>query len=47
LLRPRDEIKFLFEKIGFSYKLGKFNAMFNRAKELAGTKENKVSVRHF
>ena len=32
--RPREEIKFLFEKIGYSYKIGKFNAMFNRAKEI-------------
>jgi hypothetical protein len=24
----------LFERIGFSYKVGKFNAMYNRAKEL-------------
>lgn len=30
--RPREEIKSLFEKIGYSYKVGKFNAVFNRAK---------------
>jgi hypothetical protein len=24
----------LFERIGFTYKVGKFNAMYNRAKEL-------------
>jgi hypothetical protein len=34
LPRTRDEIKVLFERIGFSYKIGKFNAMYNRAKEL-------------
>ena len=33
--RSRDEIKKLFEKIGYSYKVGKFNAIFNRAKEYA------------
>ena len=46
-LRSREEIKSLFEKIGFSYKQGKFNAMFNRAKELAGSADNRISVRHF
>ena len=34
--RNREEIKTLFERIGFSYKIGKFNAMYNRAKELMG-----------
>lgn len=34
-LRTRQEIKALFEKIGYSYKIGKFNAMYNRAKEIA------------
>ena len=32
--RPRDELKMLFERIGFTYKIGKFNAMYNRAKEV-------------
>lgn len=32
--RTRDEIRILFEKIGFSYKIGKFNAIYNRAKEI-------------
>jgi hypothetical protein len=31
LPRRRDEIRTLFEKIGYSYKVGKFNAMYNRA----------------
>ena len=46
-LRTRDEIKSLFEKIGYSYKIGKFNAMFNRAREYAECEEDKVSIRHF
>ena len=46
LPRSREEIKVLFEKIGFSYKVGKFNAMFNRAKELTGSGE-RASVRAF
>jgi len=37
----------MFKAIGFDYKIGKFNAMFNRAKEIAETKEDKVSVRDF
>ena len=46
-LRSRTEIRALFEKIGFSYKVGKFNAMYNRAKELAQSNDDTVSVRHF
>ena len=30
-LRPRHEIESLFEKIGHTYKPGKFNAIFNRS----------------
>ena len=33
LPRIRDEIRMLFERIGFAYKIGKFNAMYNRAKD--------------
>jgi len=46
-LRTREEIKSLFEKVGFTYKIGKFNAMYNRAKDLAGSQDDRVSVRHF
>lgn len=38
----------LFERIGFSYKIGKFNAMYNRAKESMGNGSgDNVSVRAF
>lgn len=33
-LRSRDEIKAMFTAIGYDYKIGKFNAMYNRAKEI-------------
>ena len=48
-LRTRDQIRALFEKIGFTYKIGKFNAMYNRAKEIAGTagEDDRVCVRDF
>jgi len=46
LPRSREEIRMLFEKIGYSYKVGKFNAMYNRAKELTKAGDN-VSVRAF
>jgi hypothetical protein len=46
LPREREEIKLLFEKIGFSYKIGKFNAMYNRAKDLT-MQGDLVSVRAF
>lgn len=45
--RSREEIKQLFEKIGFSYKIGKFNTMYNRAREFQGTQSDDVSVRAF
>ena len=45
--RTRDEIKALFEKIGFVYKIGKFNAMYNRAKEISGRGDDKICVRDF
>lgn len=45
--RSREEIKILFERIGFTYKIGKFNAMYNRAKEFAESTDDRVSVRHF
>jgi hypothetical protein len=50
LPRPRFEIKRLFENIGFSYKTGKFNTMYNRAKELMPQNtfnSDLVSVRAF
>ena len=34
--RSREEIKGLFEKIGYNYKVGKFNAIYNRAKDMTG-----------
>ena len=46
-LRSREEIKALFEKIGFSYKIGKFNAMYNRAKEIAQSTDDRICVRDF
>ena len=49
--RTREEVKALFERIGFSYKIGKFNAMYNRAKDLMGAAApaigDTVSVRAF
>ena len=46
-LRPRESIKELFSKIGYSYKIGKFNAMFNRARALDNTQLDCCSVRSF
>lgn len=45
--RSRDEIKLLFEKVGYNYKIGKFNAMFNRAREIGQSEDDRVSVRDF
>jgi hypothetical protein len=32
--RDRQEIKGLFERIGHVFKIGKFNALYNKAKEI-------------
>jgi len=45
--RTRDDIRMLFEKVGYIYKIGKFNAMYNRAKEMAQSTEDKVCIRDF
>lgn len=45
--RDKDGIKALFETIGYNYKPGKFNCIFNRAKEMCGAADDKVSVRAF
>lgn len=46
-MRDRDSIKSLFERIGHSFKAGKFNTLYNKAKELCDSKDDKVSVRSF
>ena len=33
--KNRQNIRTLFERIGYSYKVGKFNALFNRAHEIS------------
>ena len=50
MARPREDIKVLFERIGYNYKVGKFNAMYNRAKEIMpqdAANSDLVSVRVF
>lgn len=46
-MRSREQIRSLFEKIGYSYKIGKFNAIYNRAKELARSTDDRIAVRDF
>ena len=46
-MRSRQEIKALFEKVGYEYKIGKFNALYNRAKQLCGSFDDRVNVRAF
>lgn len=45
--RDRGTIKALFETIGYTYKVGKFNAMYNKAKEICQSQNDMVSVRGF
>ena len=33
-MRTRGEIEVMFKAVGYNYKIGKFNAMYNRAKEI-------------
>jgi hypothetical protein len=37
----------IFENIGYKYKIGKFNAIYNRAKEIGGATDDNVCVRDF
>lgn len=45
--RTREEIRALFENVGYSYKIGKFNAIYNRAKSYAQSTDDRVGVRDF
>lgn len=45
--RSRETVKDLFAKIGYSYKIGKFNCIYNRAKEMCDSQNDMVSVRSF
>lgn len=47
LPRPREQVHALFEKIGYSYKIGKFNTIYNKAKEMCGSQNDMISVRSF
>lgn len=47
LPRSREQIQALFEKIGYQYKVGKFNTMYNKAKEMCNSQNDMVSVRSF
>jgi len=46
-MRTREEIRTLFEKIGHSFKAGKFIAVYNRAKEISDSKDDSTTVRAF
>ena len=37
----------MFTNIGYKYNIGKFNAMYNRAKEIGEAQDDRVSVRDF
>jgi hypothetical protein len=47
VMRTREEIRSLFESIGYKYKLRKFNSMYNRAKEICNSYGDKCDVRGF
>ena len=46
-MRDRESIRSLFEKIGHSFKAGKFNTLYNKAKEVSQSTDDRVSVRGF
>jgi len=46
-LRDRESIKALFSSIGYSYKIGKFNAMYNRALNYCNSQDDRSTVRAF
>lgn len=47
MMRSRAQIRALFEKIGFTYKDGKFNAIYNRAKDISHSDSDETNVRSF
>lgn len=47
LRRPREEIRDIFARIGYQFPAGKFQAIFQKSKELEGTILDKVSCRCF
>jgi hypothetical protein len=46
-MRERQAIRDLFEKIGHSFKAGKFNTVYNKAKEICQSSDDRVNVRAF
>ncbi|KAM3131622.1 hypothetical protein pb186bvf_016286 [Paramecium bursaria] len=46
-IRPKREIKEIFESIGIKYGIGKFEGVFKRAKEIQNTYDDKVSVKAY
>jgi hypothetical protein len=46
-LRSREQIRNLFEKVGCTFKQGKFNTLYNRAAELCDSQDGQISVRAF
>ena len=46
-LRAREDIKALFEAIGYSFKVGKFNAIYNRGRLYCDSPDDRCSVRGF
>jgi len=45
--RTKEQVRALFTTIGYNYKAGKFNCIFNRAKEMCDSQNDMVSVRSF
>jgi hypothetical protein len=46
-MRDRETIRTLFAKIGHSFKAGKFNTLYNKAREICQSEDDRVSVRAF
>jgi len=46
-MRDREAIRLLFERIGQSFKAGKFNTLYNKAKEVCQSQDDRVTVRAF
>jgi len=46
-MRDRETIRVLFEQVGHSFRPGKFNTLFNKAKELSQSTDDRTNVRCF
>lgn len=46
-MRDRETTRALFQAVGHTFRPGKFNTLFNKAKELSQSSDDRTTVRAF